>query len=53
LYADGKRSQTRRSTQTVLSIIFDTLTLALAPVAIHTAEELYSHYPLAKQSNHK
>ncbi|KAG2177337.1 hypothetical protein INT43_007994 [Umbelopsis isabellina] len=44
LYNDTKDAMTRRTAQTVLAAIVNAYTLTLAPVACHTAEEIYEQY---------
>lgn len=44
LYCDGERSPSRRSCQTVLSHLLDTLVYLVAPVLPHLAEEVYYHH---------
>jgi isoleucyl-tRNA synthetase len=41
LYCDAKDSLSRRSAQTAMSKILDTLARFLAPILVHTAEEVY------------
>ncbi|MGA2914769.1 MAG: isoleucine--tRNA ligase [Sedimentisphaerales bacterium] len=41
LYCDAKDSLSRRSAQTAMHKILDSLTRLLAPVLVHTAEEVY------------
>ncbi len=43
LYADGKDSVSRRSAQTVMHKILLALTKLLAPILVHTCEEVWSH----------
>ncbi len=43
LYCDGSASQTRRSTQTAIFYLVDTLIRLIAPVLVFTAEDAYSH----------
>lgn len=43
LYCDGAGSATRRSTQTVMFYLADTLIRLIAPVLVFTSEEAYSH----------
>ena len=45
LYADGKDSRRRRACLTVLSVVLETLTKAIAPILPHTAEDIYQHLP--------
>ncbi|MEO5350228.1 MAG: isoleucine--tRNA ligase [Magnetococcus sp. YQC-3] len=45
LYCDGKKSLARRSAQTVLNHILDTLVRLLAPILSFTAEEIWSFMP--------
>ncbi len=42
LYCDGANSLSRRSAQTVLYCAADTLARMLAPILVHTAEEIWS-----------
>lgn len=44
LYCDAPQSQTRRSTQTVLFKIAQTLLSLMAPITVFTAEEAYTHF---------
>lgn len=44
LYNDTEDAITRRTAQTVLAAIVNAYTLTLAPVACHTAEEIYEQY---------
>lgn len=44
LYNERQAGLARRSAQTVLYHILQTYTTALAPVACHTAEEIYENY---------
>jgi len=43
LYCDGPQSGTRRSTQTVIFYLADTLIRLIAPVLVFTSEEAYRH----------
>ncbi|MBF0460499.1 MAG: isoleucine--tRNA ligase [Magnetococcales bacterium] len=45
LYCDGQKSLARRSAQTVLSHILETLVRLMAPVLSFTAEEIWSFMP--------
>nr|MBA2307378.1 class I tRNA ligase family protein [Candidatus Dependentiae bacterium] len=44
LYCDGASSHSRRSTQTALWYILDTLTRLIAPILSFTAEQVSDHY---------
>jgi len=44
LYNDAPTSASRRSVQSVLFNVLNTYTVVIAPVACHTAEEIYEHY---------
>ncbi|KAH8548878.1 Isoleucyl-tRNA synthetase [Umbelopsis sp. PMI_123] len=44
LYNDPQNSLSRRTAQTVLAAVLNTYTLTLAPVVVHTAEEIYEQY---------
>jgi isoleucyl-tRNA synthetase len=48
LYCDAATSLKRRSTQTTLFIVLDTLLRMLAPLIPFTAEEVYAHLPGAR-----
>jgi len=48
LYANQANSRRRRACQTVLRQILDSLTLALAPIACFTAQEINTHDPYRK-----
>jgi isoleucyl-tRNA synthetase len=48
LYCDATDSLARRSAQTTLFIVLDTLVRILAPLIPFTAEEVYAHLPGAK-----
>jgi isoleucyl-tRNA synthetase len=50
LYCDAKDSPSRRSAQTAMYSILDALARLLAPVLVHTAEEIYEAMP-AKAEN--
>lgn len=53
LYCDDTQNITRRSTRTVMHIVFESITRWLAPVLSFTAEEAYtSRYPHATDSIH-
>ena len=43
LYADGANSPSRRSAQTVMHTIVDTLARLLAPILVHTSEEVWDY----------
>ena len=45
LYTSAHHSKQRRSAQTALYIILDTLTRLKAPIMVFTAEEVWSHMP--------
>ncbi|WOS96211.1 isoleucine--tRNA ligase [Nosocomiicoccus massiliensis] len=45
LYIEKEDSLVRRSVQTVLHRILEDLTKVLAPVLVHTAEDIYDHTP--------
>ncbi|QYA48960.1 isoleucine--tRNA ligase [Nosocomiicoccus ampullae] len=45
LYIEKEDSRVRRSVQTVLFRILEDLTKVLAPVLVHTAEDIYDHSP--------
>ncbi len=45
LYCSGEKSRERRSAQTALFIILDTLLRMLAPIIPYTADEVYSYLP--------
>src|SRR5260370_450685 len=45
LYCSGAASRERRSAQTALYLILDTLVRMLAPLIPYTADEIYSHVP--------
>ena len=45
LYIEKEDSRVRRSVQTVLFRILEDLTKILAPVLVHTAEDIYDHSP--------
>lgn len=49
LYTMSKKSQHRRSCQTVLLKILDTLSKAMAPILCHTAEDIFQHSPILQQ----
>ena len=49
MYCDGKESLSRRSGQTAMYHIFDTLVRLLAPVLVHTAEEAWAAMPYKSQ----
>ena len=48
LYISGVNSHRRRSCQTVLQIILENLTKAIAPVLCHMAEDIWQYIPYAK-----
>ncbi|MDO8433561.1 MAG: class I tRNA ligase family protein, partial [Candidatus Binatus sp.] len=48
LYCDAAKSLKRRSAQTTLFIVLDTLLRMLAPLIPFTAEEIYAHLPGAR-----
>jgi isoleucyl-tRNA synthetase len=50
LYCDPKDSPSRRSSQTAMYRILDSLTKLLAPVLSHTAEEIYEVMPFKSQT---
>ncbi|KAM9953804.1 hypothetical protein ACTFIR_008898 [Dictyostelium discoideum] len=43
LYAESPNSHSRRSTQTVLFKILDVINIALAPITVHTSEDVFLH----------
>jgi isoleucyl-tRNA synthetase len=45
LYCDGEKSIARRSAQTALHLMLDTLLRMLAPLIPFTADEVYAHVP--------
>jgi isoleucyl-tRNA synthetase len=45
LYCDGENSRKRRSAQTALYLMLDTLLRMLAPLIPFTADEVYAHVP--------
>ncbi|NMB25711.1 MAG: isoleucine--tRNA ligase [Firmicutes bacterium] len=45
LYCDGVESLSRRAAQTVIAEILPGLARLIAPVLVHTAEEIWSHLP--------
>lgn len=45
LYCDATASPRRRSAQTAMAQVVDTLVRLVAPVLVHTAEEAWSHLP--------
>ena len=47
LYSDAPHSRSRRAAQTVLAAALETVTLAVAPIAVFTAEDILSFYPPA------
>ncbi|MEN6386664.1 MAG: isoleucine--tRNA ligase [Phycisphaerales bacterium] len=49
LYCDPKDSPSRRSSQTAMYRILDSLTKLLAPILSHTAEEIYGAMPFKSQ----
>jgi isoleucyl-tRNA synthetase len=50
LYCDASDAPRRRSAQTALAHVADTLVRLLAPVLVHTAEEAWGHLPAAPAS---
>ena len=51
LYIEKKDSHKRRSMQTVLYQILVDMTKLLAPILVHTAEEVWSHTPHVKEES--
>ncbi len=51
LYCEGARSQERRSAQTALWLILDTLTRLIAPIMSFTAEQISDHYQKNKKAS--
>ena len=51
LYIEEKDSHKRRSMQTVLYQILVDMTKLLAPILVHTAEEVWSHTPHVKEES--
>lgn len=51
LYIEKKDSHKRRSMQTVLYQILIDMTKLLAPILVHTAEEVWSHTPHVKEES--
>jgi hypothetical protein len=49
LYTMSKKSQHRKSCQTVLLKILDTLSKAMAPILCHTAEDIFQHSPILQE----
>ncbi len=45
LYCDGADSPRRRSAQTAMAHVADTLVRLVAPILVHSAEEAWSHLP--------
>jgi len=45
LYTSPRRSKARRSAQSALSIILDTITRLMAPILVFMADEVWSHMP--------
>jgi isoleucyl-tRNA synthetase len=45
----SKKSQHRKSCQTVLLKILDTLSKAMAPILCHTAEDIFQHSPILQE----
>jgi isoleucyl-tRNA synthetase len=45
LYCDGADSPRRRSAQTAMAKVADTLVRLVAPILVHSAEEAWSHLP--------
>jgi isoleucyl-tRNA synthetase len=52
LYCDAADGLKRRSAQTAYWVIADVMTRLLAPVAVHTAEDMWAHLPGAPNSVH-
>lgn len=52
LYIEEKDSLRRRQVQTVLYYLFDRLLRLVAPILVHTAEELHDHYEFKEESIH-
>lgn len=52
LYIEAKDSLRRRQVQTVLYHLFDCLLRLVAPILVHTAEELHDHYKFEEESIH-
>src|SRR5690606_915244 len=52
LYCDAPAGLKRRSAQTAYWVIADTLTRLLAPVLVHTAEDMWQHLPGTQGSVH-
>lgn len=48
LYTSPAGSSARRSAQTALEIILDTITRLMAPILVFTAEEIWTHMPKGK-----
>ncbi|NVM56915.1 MAG: class I tRNA ligase family protein, partial [Desulfobacterales bacterium] len=48
LYTSPSRSSARRSAQSALNIILDTLTRLMTPILVFTAEEVWGHMPNTK-----
>ena len=51
LYIEKQNSLVRRSVQTVISNILNTLVVVLAPILPHTSEEVYSYIPGNKKES--
>lgn len=51
LYCEGAASRSRRSVQTALSLILDTITRLIAPVMSFTAEQISDHYQKNKKQS--
>ena len=49
LYTDAKTGKSRRSAQTVLYSILDTMTRWMAPIFSFTAEDIWQHAPILQQ----
>lgn len=52
LYCDGKNSDIRRSSQTVIYQLLKTITLLLAPVTAYTSEEIWGYLGIDSESVH-
>lgn len=50
LYCDEKNSKKRRSAQTAMYIILDTINRIMAPITSHTSEQIYEFYCNKKES---
>ena len=51
LYIEEKNAHKRRSMQTVLYQILVDMTKLLAPILVHTAEEVWTHTPHVKEES--